>query len=76
MPNWRTPWPQDYLSYLQKYKKLDNLELEELFNFLMIIKLVPKPFLPHPPLADFSCAASHSLWKRMEDEKHCCNRGY
>lgn len=27
MPNWRTQWPKDSLSYLQEYRKLDNLEL-------------------------------------------------
>lgn len=36
---------------------------------------MPKTALPHFPLADFSCAASQSWWKGMEDARHCCKQG-
>lgn len=33
------------------------------------------PALHHPLQADFSCSASQSLWKGMEDVRHCCEQG-
>lgn len=62
MPN-RTLWPKDYLSYLQKYRKLDNLELEELFNFLMIIKLVSVQAIPLSPFTMLLPTVCEKVWR-------------